>query len=344
MSFMRYFLLPFSWLYAAVLELRHWLYDQGYLSSRTADVKTIIIGNLELGGTGKSPHTIWIAEQMKGNKTAILSRGYGRSSKGFVNVDVNSRTSEVGDEPLMLKQAIPLIEVAVCENRLEGIETLAAKGRDLLLLDDAFQHRPLKGGLRVLITTFNRPFTENNLIPAGTLRDVKSRAKSADIIVVSKCPQDLSEEQRDQLKAEIRSYSGAKVFFSEMVYERPRRLDGKSGELKDRAPVLALSGLANNQIFQSKVKDQYDMKAALGLSDHHRYSAQDLRKVKAILSTFAGLQMAVLTTAKDAVKLMESGWVDALGEVPIFILDLEVRILKDEAQLVELLNAYVGTN
>jgi tetraacyldisaccharide 4'-kinase len=345
MAFSKYFLLPFSWLYALILKTRHWLYDKGLLNGRTAAVKTIIIGNLEFGGTGKSPHTLWVANQLKDfESTAILSRGYGRRSKGFFKVNINSHTQEVGDEPLMMKQTCPELEVAVCEDRLKGIETLAEEGRKVIILDDAFQHRPLRGGLRMLITTFERPFTDNRLVPAGTLRDLKSRASSADIVIVSKCPPNLSEKQCEKLKGQVSTYSNAKVYFSEMVYNRPVRLDGREGELLDRSSVIVLSALAHNEVFQAKVGETYNVMHALSYTDHHRYSAQDLGKVKSILSTFAGLEIAVLTTAKDAVKLKESGWVEELGEVPIFVLPLEVRILNDEAHLIEQLNAYVRTN
>ncbi|MFM9008355.1 MAG: tetraacyldisaccharide 4'-kinase, partial [Bacteroidota bacterium] len=218
---MRRLLIPLSWLYGLALCLRNSLYDLGFLTSVSVDVPVIVIGNLHVGGTGKSPLIAYTASLLKSSwSPAILSRGYGRSTRGFHQVFENDRPSISGDEPLMLRQMLPNTQVFVCENRVEGIRSIRSlnPSRVPLLLDDAFQHRRLKAGLNVLLCPFNTPWHTDYLLPAGRLREGLSGLKRANLIVVTKTPADLSLEASLPYIDAIRCGRDIPVLFSTIRY------------------------------------------------------------------------------------------------------------------------------
>ncbi|MFN3952439.1 MAG: tetraacyldisaccharide 4'-kinase [Thermaurantimonas sp.] len=218
---LRLALFPLSLLTQLVLVIRHFLYDKGILRSRKfSDVAVIAIGNLSMGGTGKTPMTQFLADQLKKSfNVAVLSRGYGRKTKGFRWVFEYSDYLETGDEPLLLKIKFPELPVAVCEKRVEGVERILCEmpDRTLILLDDALQHRPIVPTVSILLTTWDLPFTDDYLIPAGTLRDLRSRARIADAVVVTKTPKEVKTQQKQSLENKIKKYSDAPVFYAKLV-------------------------------------------------------------------------------------------------------------------------------
>lgn len=341
MRALRLILFPFSWLYASVLRLRHLCYDKGIIPSRSTGIKTIVLGNLEFGGTGKSPHTAWFVKALGDNKLAVLSRGHGRKTEGFITVEMDSQVEEVGDEPLMLKRDLAPVKVAVCEDRVIGVSELATEGFELVILDDAFQHRALKGGLNILLTSHHQPFWNNHLVPAGTLRDVKTRAKAADILIITKCPEDISELEMKQMRSKAKRFTGAKIFFSQMVYGTPKNIFEEGKPWSDNAEVLAVSGLAHNNAFFEQVAERFNLKGKLGFQDHHTYTEKDLYSIRERLSNFGGPLKAVLTTSKDAVKLSKEEWKSLLKDVDIYSLPMNVKIINDEQELITELKRYV---
>ena len=193
-------LLPLSWIYAAIMGIRNMLFDKGVLKQTACGVPSICVGNLAVGGTGKTPHTEYLLRLLaaQGLRTAMLSRGYGRRTKGFIEATAASTGAEVGDEPLQVKQKFPDTRVAVCESRVEGckklLQTPAGTEPQAIVLDDAYQHRYIKAGLYLLLTDFSRLFTRDCVLPAGRLRENRSGARRADAVVVTKCPELLGEE------------------------------------------------------------------------------------------------------------------------------------------------------
>ncbi|MFM7668645.1 MAG: tetraacyldisaccharide 4'-kinase, partial [Bacteroidota bacterium] len=210
MSILRYFLFPFSLIYGLITEIRNNLFDSKILSSQEHSVKTIAIGNLSMGGTGKSPVTLYLTALLSGTfNLAILSRGYGRKTKGFKWVEFDSLASDAGDEPLMFKTIVgEKIPVAVCEDRNSGVENirLTYPKTELILLDDAFQHRKIKPGFSILLTKFDNPFFNDFVVPAGKLRENRSGAKRADVILVTKCPNSLSITQKNEFQLQLKKF------------------------------------------------------------------------------------------------------------------------------------------
>ena len=222
MNKIRLILLPFSWIYGSILAIRNYLYDKGIFKSETISIPSICVGNLSMGGTGKTPHVDYITSHFvsKSVKTAILSRGYGRKTKGVIEVLVNSTSSEVGDEPLFYKTKFKdNTSVYVAENRVKGANELLEKHpkTEVLILDDAFQHRRFRAQVNVLITDFSNLFSNDFVVPAGNLREFRSGKNRADIIVVSKCPENLSKEKKVEIRNSLH-FKNENIFFSKIQY------------------------------------------------------------------------------------------------------------------------------
>jgi len=198
MKSLRMLLLPFSWLYGMVVMLRNFLFDAGLLKSRTVNLPVICIGNLNTGGTGKTPHTEYLLSALSNYKTAVVSRGYGRNTSGIAEVLVDSQANDTGDEPLQIKRNFPTVPFIVSEKRNDGIDYLLKHhpNTEVILLDDAFQHRSVKAGMNLLLTQYNDLFTNDCLLPAGNLREPALSASRADVIIVTKCPSTITAEQK----------------------------------------------------------------------------------------------------------------------------------------------------
>lgn len=298
-SWLRNLLFPFSLLYAAGVYLRNLLYDVGCFSSRTYATPTLCVGNLSVGGTGKTPMIEYLIRLLKGHEIAVLSRGYKRTSKGFVWAGPRCTVEEIGDEPFQLYRKFPEVTVAVAADRRNGIAQLEALAKpEVILLDDAFQHRRVKPTYALVLTAYNRLYINDWYLPTGTLRDSKRQAKRADILIVTKCPENLSGRERAAITQQLRPRPHQKVLFSYLVYGEIRK-----GATKERVSLLELqqaqialvTGIANPSPLVRYLEAEGLTFQHFEYPDHHYFTKQDLQQ-------FAHFKV-VLTTEKDYVRL-----------------------------------------
>ncbi|MEM9052687.1 MAG: tetraacyldisaccharide 4'-kinase [Bacteroidota bacterium] len=301
---LRKLLLPFSWVYALVLRIRHFLYDSGILKSYIPHQKTIVVGNLSLGGTGKTPMVNYLIGLYDEDSTAILSRGYGRETKGTLEVKTNMSVKESGDEPLLIKKNNPNTLVLVDESRSRGLEYLRANHPEIntVILDDAMQHRKVKANLNIVLTTFDIPFFSDFLLPAGDLRDIKSRAYAADLIVVTKTPLRATEIEKKRIESDLLKYDKP-VFFTSVKYGDICDLKGRlmKPDLNRKAAVL--TGIANPKYFIHQVATRFKIAKHFDYRDHHQFTLANIKELSNFIDTFEAEKPIVLTTEKDAQRL-----------------------------------------
>ncbi len=293
---------PFSWLYGLVTIVRNRLYDSQILRSFSTKQFSVVVGNLTVGGTGKTPIIEYLIRSLQvENQIVTLSRGYGRQSQGFVLATPDSSAAEIGDEPLQYYQKFgQKIPVAVCESRVEGANLLHEyfPAHALLLLDDAFQHRALRPDLAILLNDFNRPFYQDDPFPGGRLRENRSGAKRADAIVTTKCPPDLDAEKKGEIRRQIDRYAspGTPCFFASVRYGKLRGFDDT--EVSSQSVVL-VCGIAQPAPLEEYVGDNFSLTKTFTFPDHHNYTEKE---VVEMLKSLKNDQM-ILTTEKDRVKL-----------------------------------------
>ena len=303
--------LPISWAYGAIINLRHLLYNSGVFKSQsTAQVFTICVGNLNLGGSGKTPTAEYLISQLKFQyKVGVVSRGYGRKSTGFYIVDPQGSSEQFGDEPLQMAQKFSDVPFAVSENRYDGINKLLEFRNDLqvIILDDAFQHRKFSADYNLLLTQFDLPFFRDNLIPAGGLRDIKAAATRAHSLLITKSPQNISHDTKKIFQRESGFTLERNLFFTHLKYQQlldPINNENLSIVGVDQA--LVVCGLANPkplfQYLESKVARLKKVK----FRDHYEYQAKDIHAMRTIFDNFARTNdRIVITTEKDYVKLQK---------------------------------------
>jgi len=316
---LRKLLLPFSCLYGSVLAFRNLCYDKEWLESKSYSTPIICVGNLSTGGTGKSPMIEFLISFLKEEyQVAVLSRGYKRKTSGFLEVLKNSTSEDVGDEPLQFKQKFPKITVAVCANRQEGIEQIKLKA-DVILLDDAFQHRKVKASTYILLTTFDELYINDFILPAGNLRESRRGAKRADVIVVTKCPDKVSYAKLQEVQYLLNLKPHQKIYFSKIGYDNS--IFGITETLpleylNDKKFTL-VTGIANPKPLATFLKEkQFDFEHKK-FPDHHHFSTSEIE----------GLQQKeiILTTEKDFVRLQPR-----LGKFAIYYLPIKTIILKKQ--------------
>jgi len=318
MNFLRKLLFPFSLLYGGITALRNFLYNKGLLKSKSYNLPIICVGNLSTGGTGKSPMIELLVSFLKDNqKLAVLSRGYKRKTTGYREVLTESTVEEVGDEPLQFKKKFPEITVAVCEDRQTGIEKLQNKA-DVILLDDAFQHRKVTASVNILLTSFNDLYVNDCMLPTGNLREPKFGANRADIIVVTKCPENISNATIESIKRKLRPKSHQEIYFSKIGYASEIK------NTKEEKPLLSLNdkefllvtGIANPKpLIDFLQKEGLNFKEK-SFPDHHNFSSSEIEELKKY--------PLILTTEKDFMRLQ------ALSKVmEIFYLPIKTVILND---------------
>lgn len=289
MQILRYLLLPISLVYGLVVYLRNVLYNRGIKRSKSASLPTVVVGNIHMGGTGKTPHTIWLAQQLIEEGPAILSRGYGRKTKGFLKVDATMSSEEAGDEPLSYAKRFPELEVAVCEDRLEGIDRLANAGhKGTVILDDAFQHRKLKGDFNLCLIKANSNVKKEWYFPAGDLRDARLRLRNANAIVFTSSSPAQEADCKKSLEGLIPSTTP--IYFSEVSLNR---IEGLSKDEK----VILVSAIAHNDAFYELANERFDVVSHFRYRDHHEFSPNDIRKWQSSLELHSG--SVLLTTEKD---------------------------------------------
>jgi tetraacyldisaccharide 4'-kinase len=297
---LKYLLLPFSVLYALVLKVRHALYDAGLLAAQSFEKPVIVIGNLSLGGTGKSPLTLYLAGLLKKHRPAILSRGYKRRTRGFAEVVDCADYKLFGDEPAMFKYLHPEYDVFVCENRPEGISKILdlGRGNGVVLLDDAFQHRALKPGLSILLFDYSDVEKGDLLFPAGRRRDLWERYKKADIILLTRCPKNPSHEVQN-------SFKDKQVFTSRLIYKELRNLKNEHisvGELEGKK-IYLLTGIARPEGLVEYLKSLGAEVFHEKFPDHHTFGEAELKKIQENMVKFAASGGYSITTLKDLIRL-----------------------------------------
>ena len=344
---MRILLLPIALLYHIVLSIRHKLYDWHILKSKRFEKPVICVGNLNLGGTGKTPHTEYLIRLLKNDyRVATLSRGYGRHSKGFKLAETSSTYNDLGDEPLLYFKKFPGIKVAVDEDRVDGVtHLLGEQGVEVVLLDDAFQHRSISAGLNILLTEYQRLYMDDYLFPAGTLRDVRSAAKRADIIVISKAPKDLSKEEKQQITNKLNISENQKVYFSYLEHAalQPLNEAAKAFSPEEADGAFAFCGIGNPKPFVEELKKRYHAVDFLPFGDHHDYKEKDMKAVLDWFEKLDGEKKIIVTTEKDAARLTNSPYLCQFERTPLYDLPVTVRFHEEEKFNEEILK-YVREN
>lgn len=316
MKVLRFILFPFAILYDFVTRIRNFFFNTGIFYQTSFKTPVIVVGNLSVGGTGKTPQIEYLIRLLKNNfKTAVLSRGYNRETKGFVLLNKNHVAIDVGDEPLQYFQKFKNIDVAVCANRVKGITNLIKSNiPEVILLDDAFQHRKVKGSFYILLTKFDDLFMDDFLLPMGRLRESREGAKRTDVILVTKCPVDLTKESQKLIKQKLLKFN-KEVFFTSISYAESvlGATEMLTSELKN-FEVLLITGIANpapllNYLKSLNVKFQH-----LKYADHHYFSDKEIAEVKSKFDTMQSSKI-ILTTEKDYVRLVNE--IKNLSYLPI---------------------------
>ncbi len=343
---MRFLLIPISLLYHIVLTIRHKLYDWHILKTTQFDKPVICVGNLNLGGTGKTPHTEYLINLLKDDyHVATLSRGYGRKTKGFRMAEPASTYEDLGDEPLQYYKKHSGIQVAVDKDRVEGAYLLWEQGADVILLDDAFQHRSIKAGLNLLLTEYQHLYCDDFLFPAGNLRDVRSAAKRADIIVVSKSPESLATEEKQTIINKLKPTEKQQVFFSYLEHAplQPLNEKAKTVTVENTDSVMAFCGIADPEHFKKALERQYKTVVVLPFADHHTYTESDIKVVLKCFESLEGEKKIIVTTEKDAARLTNSPYLCQFDGAPLYKLTPNVRLHNEEKYNEEILR-YVRQN
>jgi len=333
-----FILLPLSILYGLIVHLRNKCYDWGVLPSHSFNIPVISVGNITVGGTGKTPHIEYLAALLRDEFTpAILSRGYKRRSKGFRLVGPDDPAREVGDEPLQVKQKFPDVTVAVDGNRVRGIRKLREHhpDTDLILLDDAFQHRKVEANLSILLIDYKRPISRDFMLPLGNLREQAFEKRRANIIIVSKAPPDLQPIQRRIFLDRLKPYPYQGVFFTTLEYGDlqpvfPNMGDGDISEkLKRDHRVLLVTGIADPQPLKKYVQDHISKQVySVKFADHRNFSASDIQKIGRRFEQLKGDRLA-LTTEKDAARLGEFTDMPEALQRSLFYVPIRVQFLND---------------
>lgn len=337
-----FLLFPLSIIFGILVFIRNKLYDHNILSSRSFRMPLISVGNITVGGTGKTPHIEYLAELLRKEfNLATLSRGYKRKSRGFQLVTKDSTVKEAGDEPLQIKRKFPDIAVAVDRNRVKGVQSLREEipDLDLILLDDAFQHRKIKVNLSILLIDYNRPISKDFLLPLGNLREPSHEKRRANIIIVTKSPANLKPIQRRVLLKKLRPYPYQSVFFTTYQYDKPRKVFGAYQEdtestgnepaLDQNTNILLVTGIANPSLLNTHIEKTYSSHIRrIQFPDHKFYTKKEIKKIKRSFNRMGG-KKAIVTTEKDATRIRElQDFPDEL-KPHVYYIPIEIKFLNN---------------
>ncbi|GFD96436.1 tetraacyldisaccharide 4'-kinase [Tenacibaculum singaporense] len=320
MKLLRFLLFPFAVLYDVITRVRNWFFNVGILKSTSFDIPVIAVGNLSVGGTGKSPQIEYLIRLLKDDyNTAVLSRGYKRKTEGFQLVNDKHTAEDVGDEPLQFyKKFKKDVTIAVDADRTNGIQQLLQHKNppEVVLLDDAYQHRKVTASSYILLTKYNDLFVDDFVLPTGNLRESRRGAKRAKVIVVTKCPKNLSKTEQEKIVRKLNPKPYQKVFFTTIAYDE--NLKGTKeltiDDLQDKE-VLLVTGIANPTPLLNFLKEKEVSYKHLNFPDHHNFTQQDILKIEKIFNELPSKQKIMLTTEKDYMRL--EGKVDSLNYISI---------------------------
>ena len=319
-------------IYGLILRIRHFLYDKGWKKSFPAAVPTICVGNLTVGGTGKTPHVELLLRLLIGEwqQPAVLSRGYKRKSKGFQIIPHDGSARLYGDEPVQIARKFPDILVAVDQDRVHGCEQLAAKA-SCVVLDDAFQYRRLQASLNVVLVDYNRPIFKDRLLPWGRLRDLPGRLKAAQAVIVTKCPEELPEAERETWRKRLRLKPEQPLFFTTLQYIAAQPVFPEADKHYLYAKqCTVVTGIANDAPLRNYLSDTYKIGQHLQFPDHHAYGKGDLRRIAAAVK--ASAISCLITTEKDAQRLRDCKNVPQSIRERLFYIPVEAAFLTKEDQ------------
>ncbi len=336
MIILRILLFPFAVLYNLITGFRNRLYDQGFRPSVAFDLPVISVGNLTVGGTGKTPMIEHLIRLLSNDhKVATLSRGYGRNTKGIRIASKIDNASTLGDEPYQFYRKYGnKVIVSVGEERALAIANILQEAEDtqVVLLDDAFQHRRVRPSFSVLLSDYNRPFYSDFLFPAGRLRESRSQATRSDVVVVTKCPSEITDDKMMRIEKSIRKYADKPVFFASIHYGIALPIGRAKGDIG--RDVILVTGIADANPLLAYIKQGFELKENVHFGDHHTYSSGDLEKIESIHQRYPGASL--LTTEKDMVKLDAPEFKSFIDRLPFFYLPIEVEFIKNGRDFDEL--------
>lgn len=372
----RILLFPFSLVYALIVTIRNWLFDKGILRSSAFSLPIICVGNLAVGGTGKSPMVEWLIRLLKDQyPIAVLSRGYKRKTRGYALANASTTALDIGDEPMQFHSKFPDVTIAVGEERIVAIPQLLhdRPATRAIILDDAFQHRTVRAGLNVLLTDYSNLFTRDWWLPSGDLRDAPSSYRRAGIIVVTKCPAELSEEQRRAIVTEIGPRGHQQVFFSTIRYGQPYHITQGIGPgtarghgvttqaerpggdmpmergggrlpaeivIDNTIEVLLVTGIANPAPLKQWLDQHSRTYYEIAYGDHHIFTIDDLRSITRRFGSIQAEKKIILTTEKDAVRLIK--FRQELEGLPFYVLPIAPGFLfGDEPRFTDLIVTFI---
>ncbi|MGN0036422.1 MAG: tetraacyldisaccharide 4'-kinase [Bacteroidaceae bacterium] len=335
-------LYPLAWLYGLGVNFRNLLFDWGILRSRSFDIPVISVGNITVGGTGKTPHTEYLVRLLQSEfQVAVLSRGYKRKSKGFRLVETDMPVEQVGDEPYQMKSKFPDVYIAVDKDRCHGIDQLCSgqMGKDIevVLLDDAFQHRYVQPGISILLVDYNRLIENDALLPAGRLREPASSKHRANMVIVTKCPDDIKPMDYRVLSKRLDLYPYQQLYFSTLRYGdlRPLTSDAASERvsLKDLSAedeVLLFTGIASPVQMAADLERMSVRVRTMAFADHHFFSLKDIRRMEQVFQQMKAERKFIVTTEKDAVRLVRLPFLDESLKRHIYVLPIEIEFLQNQ--------------
>ncbi|MCJ0742631.1 tetraacyldisaccharide 4'-kinase [Pedobacter montanisoli] len=332
LKYLRLILLPLSFIYGLVTTIRNWLYDKGLLKSVSFDIPVISVGNLAVGGSGKTPATEYLVRLLSGYKIAILSRGYGRKTKGFILADEHATAATIGDEPMQYYHKFKQVTVAVCEDRIKGISLLKEQ-HDIILLDDAFQHRRVKPGFSILLFEFDKLSRFQFILPAGNLRETFDGVTRADSVLVTKCPPLSSLNLKLAVSHKFELTSHQNLAFAGIAYEKPVHLFKREVYNKSiGGEVFLLTAIAN-----SKPLVEYLNKFPVNLhhfkyADHHNFTVNEINRLVKAFEQNPAQEKIIITTEKDAQRLLNNNLRDLLLNLPVYCLPISMVVQEEDKQ------------
>jgi len=333
-------LIPVALIYGLLISISNWMYKTGWLKSVSFSIPVISVGNLSVGGAGKTPHIEWLIEHFKPFiKVGVLSRGYRRKTKGYLKVTPEMTAFLSGDEPLQFAKKHPDILVSVCESRTFGIPQMIMDEPELqlVLLDDAFQHRSVKPGLNILLTEYGHPFTKDFLLPVGRLREWKSGYKRADLIVLTKCPSDPMQVDKVKWENEIQPERNQKLFFTFYEYGHPYYLFNQESRiiLEEDTDIFLISAIARTDYLMAYLEDSVNTVRLMEFEDHHFFTKYEVAQMEKEFLDMDSSKKIILTTEKDAIRLELHQDFILSQKIPVFVLPVKVKFHHEGEELFE---------
>lgn len=339
---LRILLFPLSLIYLLIIIVRNRLYDKGVLKSACFNLPLICVGNIAAGGTGKSPMTEYLVRELKTHfRIATLSRGYKRKTSGYAIAGENSTALEIGDEPMQFHLKFPDVPIAVGEERIEAIPQLLHDRPDTqaIILDDAFQHRSVKAGMNIVLTDCSNLYTRDWYLPTGDLRDEKQSVGRAEIIIVTKCKPGLTMAEKEAVTAELGPLQQQAVFFTSIRYGQPYHIiTKKTAQVSGAIEVLLVTGIANPGPLKSLLQEKSGAYYQMAYNDHHIFTIDDLKDIQKRFAAIATPAKIILTTEKDAVRLVK--FAQELAAMPMYVVPIELEFLFNDAPR---FNGLIGT-